>query len=229
MQPYFLPYLGYFQLMKEVDVFVVYDDIQYTKKGWMTRNNMLLGGGPKQFGLSVKKGSSKSYVCERDLSQEWFDSGRHKLMRLFALAYSKAPNWERGRALVQSVLEFDQINLFDFIVHSIEEVRRELEIKTPIVFSSETNTSELRGEDRVVEICRQLNARTYINPEGGVDLYSRGSFQKCGIELLFLKSGNQPYKQGEWGFVPRLSVVDFIMWHEGDRSTYLANFELIDG
>ena len=81
MQPYFFPYIGYFQLIKSVDEFVIYDNIQYTKKGWINRNRILVNGTDYLISLPLKKDSDYLNVVDRQLAESW-EKDRTKLLTL---------------------------------------------------------------------------------------------------------------------------------------------------
>ena len=133
MQPYFMPYLGYFQLIVAVDVFIVYDNIKYTKKGWINRNRMLVNGADAIFSLPLKKDSDMLDIVQRELSSEF---NREKLLGQFKGAYIKAPYFNEIYPLLQSIIRFKDSNLFKYIEHSLNEICRHLGIETKIIISS---------------------------------------------------------------------------------------------
>ena len=116
MQPYFFPYIGYFQLIAAADNFIIYDNIKYTKKGWINRNRILCDGGVSVFSLPLKKDSDYLDVRQRELSDN-FDS--KKLLRQLKQSYKKAPYFEETYALVSSIINYSELNLFNFLHHSI--------------------------------------------------------------------------------------------------------------
>ncbi|MBN8507198.1 MAG: WbqC family protein [Burkholderiales bacterium] len=211
MQPYFLPYIGYFQLMQAVDVFVVYDRIKYTKKGWINRNRFLLNGADATFSLPLRKGSDALDVVERELAAD-FD--RPKLLAQFAGAYRRAPQFESTFALLERIVQHRDDNLFRFIHHSLQAVCAHLAIETEIRTSSSIAfDNELRGQDKVLAICEALDADCYRNPIGGTELYAKPDFAARGIELQFLKARPFEYPQFGAPFVPWLSIVDVLMFN----------------
>lgn len=214
MQPYFLPYIGYWQLMAAVDVFVVYDDIEYTKKGWINRNRMLVNGKDDLFSVPLKKDSDYLPVSQRALSDAWPEE-RERLLRRFENAYRKAPCFAAGMDVLRQCLLHDDRNLFGFIFHSIQVVRAYLGITTPLVVSSTLDVPPgLKGQDRVMATCRAVGANAYLNPIGGVELYDRSAFASAGISLAFQRV--LPVEYPQWGqpFVPFLSIIDLIMFND---------------
>ena len=227
MQPYFMPYIGYFQLIAAVDVFVVYDNIKYTKKGWINRNRMLLNGKDVTFSLPLKKDSDTLDVVERELSA---DFARHKLLSQFKGAYTKAPHFNDSFRLLERVVNCEDGNLFQYIHHSLVEICRHLGIETEIKVSSSIPINhDLKGQDKVFALCKSLNADTYINAIGGTDLYDKREFRALEIELQFIKAKPLEYAQFSAPFVPWLSIIDVLMFNPLDavKDCVQSNFELI--
>lgn len=211
MQPYFLPYIGYFQLISAVDLFVVYDNIKYTKKGWINRNRMLLNEADAMFSLPIKKDSDSLDIVARELAA---DFNREKLLNQFRGAYARAPHFSKVLPTLEQVVLYEENNLFRFIHHAIARICQYLEITTETRISSSIEIDhQLKGQDRVIALCQALGADTYINPIGGTELYSRDVFKANGIDLRFLKS--KPFEYAQFGneFVPWLSIVDAMMFN----------------
>lgn len=229
MQPYFLPYIGYWQLLRNVDVFVVYDDIQFTKKSWINKNRFLLNTNPAAFSLPLKKASDYLDVREREISDS-FESDRIKLLRRMEGSYSKAPFFTEGFELLSEVLLHPERNLFSFILNSIEAVQNRLSIKTEVVVSSTLEVPRtLTGQDRVIATCKKLGAEEYINPIGGVELYSKQAFEDMGVALFFQKVHPFAYSQFGHDFVPNLSIVDVIMFLGIERTkAIMSDMDLIE-
>lgn len=227
MQPYFMPYIGYFQLIAAVDVFILYDNIKYTKKGWINRNRMLLNGTDAMFSVPLNKGSDSLDVVERELAAE-FD--RCKLLNQFKGAYGRAPLFELTYPVLERIVQYEELNLFRYIHHSIVQLCEHLGINTEIRISSEiTIDHELKGRDKVIALCKASGADSYINTIGGVELYAKGDFRIQGIDLQFIKARPFEYVQFANAFVPWLSIVDVLMFNplEVVRELIESNYELI--
>jgi hypothetical protein len=227
MQPYFLPYIGYFQLISAVDLFIVYDNIKYTKKGWINRNRMLKNGKDILFSLPLKTDSDLLDVSKRELSRNF---NRAKLLNQIAETYRRAPYYSQTFPLLEAIIHHPQDNLFQFILNSITRVCRHLGIPTEIRISSEVPIDHsLKSQYKVLAICNKLGASTYINPIGGLDLYSREVFAANGLELKFLKSTSLEYAQFGSAFVPWLSIVDVLMFNsvEVTRNALVSNIEMV--
>lgn len=214
MQPYFLPYIGYFQLIAATDVFVIYDNLKYTKKGWINRNRMLRDGSDVTFSLPLRKGSDALQIRERELAPD-FD--RAKLLKQFAAAYRRAPFFDTTWPLVEAIAHSPETNLFRFLHDSLVQTCAHLGISTPIQVSSTLGIDHhLAAEDKVLALCQELGAATYLNPPGGIDLYSKEAFRAHGIELRFLKPQPFEYRQFDDPFVPWLSILDAMMFNPPD-------------
>lgn len=211
MQPYFLPYIGYFQLIGAVDVFVVYDNIKYTKKGWINRNRMLQNGKDVMFSLPLKSDSDFLDVCDRELAA---DFNRDKLLNQFRGAYGRAPYFAQTFPLLEQVIRHEERNLFKFVHHSIVRTCEHLGITTEIRVSSDISINhDLKNQDKVLALCEVVGANTYINAIGGMELYSKDEFLARDVKLKFIKSRPFEYAQFDNEFVPWLSIVDVMMFN----------------
>lgn len=229
MQPYFLPYLGYFQLLSAVDRFVVYDTIQFTKKGWINRNRILRDGAAVTISLPVRKGSDYLNVVDRLLADD-FDP--KSLQNQISNAYRKAPYFATIMPLMETILQFRSTNLFDFLLHSLRQCCDHLNIITPLLVSSvvEEGRSHLQGQNRVIDICNRLDGDIYINPPGGRALYTTNDFAAHKLKLQFVQPRLRSYPQIGELFVPSLSILDVMMFNTTDyiNNTLLRDFELVD-
>jgi len=227
MQPYFFPYIGYFQLIAAVDQFIVYDNIKYTKKGWINRNRMLQNGKDVMFSLPLKSGSDYLDVRERELAA---DFNRNKLLNQFKGAYRHAPHFAQTFPLIEQIVRYEDTNLFRFLHHSIVEVCKYLGITTEIKVSAEIAIDhDLTGQDKVLALCAAAGASTYVNAIGGMELYSKETFREQGIELQFIKSKPFVYMQFGDEFVPWLSIIDVMMFNSREETLacITGNYDLI--
>ena len=227
MQPYFLPYIGYFQLAKAVDIFIVYDNIKFTKKGWINRNRFLQNGSDALFSLPLKKGSDSLLVCERVLAETF---RRDQLLAQLFHAYKNAPFFAHTFPLVETLVNFPDDNLFEYLHHSLVELFKHLGITAKLVVSSTVPIDHsLKKEYKVAALCAAVNASSYINAIGGMELYSREFFQERGLELGFIKPRVFEYPQFSNTFVPWLSIIDVLMFNPLDRviEVVSTNYEII--
>lgn len=228
MQPYLFPYIGYWQLINAVDAFVIYDNIQFSKKGWFHRNNFLMNGKKTLFTIPLKKDADNLDVIDRYLSDD-SEKQINKIVAQMKNNYKKAPYYGDVFPLIEAVFINQEKNLFSYIFHSIKIICDYLDIDTKIVKSSEINIDHsLRSQDKVIAINKSLNSREYINPIGGTELYDIESFNKENIELKFLESEVPKYKQFNDEFLPYLSIIDIMMFNsKKDIQDMLNRYKLI--
>jgi hypothetical protein len=227
MQPYFFPYIGYFQLIAAVDIFIVYDNIKYTKKGWINRNRMLQNGKDVIFSLPLKSNSDTLDVCERELAA---DFNRDKLLNQFKGAYRRAPYFAQTLPLVEQIVGYEEANLFRFLHYSIVRICEHLGITTEIRTSSGYAINhDLKNQDKVLALCEEAGASTYVNTIGGIELYSKKTFREKGVDLNFIQSKPFEYLQFDGAFVPWLSIIDVMMFNPLNtiQACITTNYELI--
>ncbi|MGC2412140.1 MAG: WbqC family protein [Stellaceae bacterium] len=224
MQPYFFPYIGYFQLIAASDVFVFHDDVQYIKGGWINRNRILKDGKPVWITFPVLSAAHDLPIDKRYYAGD--PQTRHRLLRRVEAAYRAAPHFAEIYPLIQEVMDFGNANVAAFNAHLIRRVAAHLRIRTAFVSSSELDKdNSLTGANRVIEICRRLGATRYINPIGGKELYGADRFSGAGIELGFLSPG---VLSGPAPPTP-LSIIDSLMRKgEGMIATDLQEYRIIE-
>ncbi len=214
MQPYFFPYIGYFQLLASVDVFILFDNIQYTKRGWINRNRMLRNGQDTIFTLPLKGAPPFQDICDRELAAT-FD--RDKLIGRFREAYRRAPYFEQTFELIERVIRHEDANLFCYLYNSLIQTCKHLGIGTKIRLSSQVAIDHtLKSQEKVLALCESMGADIYVNAIGGMGLYSRDVFRQNRIELKFLQPRPFEYAQFGAAFVPWLSIIDVMMFNSTD-------------
>lgn len=222
MQPYFFPYLGYWQLLNAVDRFVILDDVNFIMRGYINRNSILLNGRAHRFSIPLQKPSQNKLICETKLA--FSEKERAAFQKTIQMAYSHAPYYHDISLLLKQVLEFEDDDLTAFIKRSLTLTKDYLGISTPILLSSAIEKDHrLKAQDRILEINRQLGASIYMNPIGGQALYDRDTFSQAGIDLKFLKMGQIEYRQFGNSFVPNLSMIDVIMFNSKREIQKLLN------
>ena len=228
MQPYFFPYIGYFQLINAVDKFVVYDNLKFTKKGWIHRNRILVNRKDEYISIQLKSDSDYLDIKDRFLADS-FEEEKKKLLRRIEASYSKAPFYNDVIPLIKDCILFNDTNLFNYLLNSITELCLFLNIKTEIVASSKVDINhELKSQEKVIAICNKLQATKYINAIGGMELYSKEEFNKQNVILNFIKSKPIQYNQFQNTFVPWLSIIDVMMFNsKEDIISMLNNYELV--
>lgn len=214
MQPYFMPYIGYFQTMAAVDTYVVYDDVQYIKGGWVSRNNIIIGGEKKMFTIILKGASPNKLFNEVEIGDDF-----KKFERLLQSAYAKAPYFSEIMPLLHTIFTYDEKSLGKFLLHSYQVLLDYWEIRTKLVLSSELEKDgTLRGQEKVLNICKNLHATEYYNAIGGQELYDKKVFAEHGVKLGFVQTQVESYPQFAPEFIPNLSIIDVLM-HNGKAGT----------
>jgi hypothetical protein len=211
MQPYFMPYIGYWQLLSAVDRFIVLDDVAFIRRGWINRNRILVNGRVHLFTLPVRAASQNRTINELELAT---DAGwRKSFASTLEQSYRKAPCFEETMDFLAPILADCRGRLLPFLVSSIDAVASHLDIRTPRTLASSVDDRQRsRGQERIVDFCRIEGATDYINLPGGRELYRKETFQRCGIRLGFLAPHLRPYRQhppGQWW--PWLSIIDLLM------------------
>jgi hypothetical protein len=189
IQPYFLPYFGYFQLIEYVDLVVLYDNVQYTKKGWINRNKIIRNGIVSNITIPLKKDSFSLNINERYLSNNWPEYNQ-KILRQLSESYEDSKNFKDVFNIVQLILDYNELRLDTFLMNSIKVICDYLEIKTDIISCSsiDSNSLNLKSSERVLNILKKINCNKYVNPIDGKSLYKKNKFKKNDIKLEFLNS-----------------------------------------
>lgn len=211
MQPYILPYIGYFQLIKYVDSFVFYDDVNFIKKGWINRNRILINNQPNYFTIPCCKISQNSLIKDIQIEKKDF---RSKLLKTIGMAYKKAPYFNETYAILEDVIQCHASNISDFTVNSIKKICETLEINKNFYLSSSLDYQKNNdAQNKIISICNLLHATEYVNMIDGRALYSEDNFNDVKIKLTFLKSIVTPYRQFNHPFIPALSIIDVMMFN----------------
>lgn len=227
MQPYFFPYIGYWQLLNAVDKYVVYDDVNYIKNGWINRNRILINGQPHWFTLPLDKASPFNLINEINISSE--NKVKENMLKTLHMAYHKAPFFNEVFPLVEKTI-FYSLNLSESLFFSIQEITKYLGIRTELILSSTlSKDNTLKGKNKVLSICKLLNADVYLNAIGGQDLYDKQEFQEHDLKLEFLQTDKVIiYKQLKNQFVPNLSIIDVLMFNSAEQiKQMLDNYTLL--
>jgi hypothetical protein len=229
MQPYFFPYIGYFQLMNIADTFVIYDNVKFIKDGWVNRNRIRVNQKDKVFTVPLKKDSYTALINERFLAKEQWFRERRKLIMQIEQNYRKAPCFDNSYSIIADCIQNDSERLVDLIGFSLRRLRSYLGISCELMLSSTLDIDHsLKGQDKVLSICNEMGATQYINAIGGVDLYNKKTFRDAGVELSFIKSKEIVYPQFENEFIPWLSIIDVMMFNPVDQiQEYLNRYELV--
>lgn len=226
MQPYFFPYLGYFQAMHAVDKYILHDQLNYIKEGFIHRNRYLTTGGDvKFFNVAVQKKSSNALIADIRVADHvgW----RGKIKEQFKQNYRRAPFFEDVFPLVEKVVDADTDLLAEINAKSIAMVKGYLGLSCDLVPNAENyldiednlRAIYVKGVEgravvekktmRVLMVCQRENADIFVNATGGRDLYRPDQFRAYGVDLYFVQSDLIKYPQyGMKYFQPNLSILD---------------------
>ena len=209
MQPYLFPYLGYYQLVNSVNTFVFYDDVNFIKRGYINRNNILSNGKSLRFTIPVINASQNKLINELS-----FDKNVKKILKTIEQSYKKAPYFEHVFPLVESVLNNENRRVDHLCAKSISVVFDYLGINKDFYFSSELEYNrDLSAADKLIAMADVLKSSDYINSPGGKSLYNKEYFAKKEISLSFIEIEKYEYSQNTGEFIPHLSMIDVLMWN----------------
>ena len=227
MQPYFFPYIGYYQLFAATDCFVILDDVNFIKKGWIHRNRILRGEQECMFTLAINGASQYKLINELTIFES--ESTKRAILNSITVSYQNAPFYEARRALLEDIILFPEENLSHYLSYGLRRLAKYLNLNPRFIMSSDIpKDASLAGQDRIVEICKILGAARYINPIGGITLYEESAFRMSAIDLLFIKAQSKPYRQFGSAFIPHLSIIDALMFNRLDQiQEELMRFKLI--
>lgn len=227
MQPYFIPYIGYWQLIKAVDCYIIYDDVNFIKGGWITRNRILNNGLPSYLSLHTYKASSFVRINEVEIAND--NVKKRKLTDTIKYSYGKAQYFESAFPIIEKIILSSEVNLASFLFNSISEICKYLNIRTELKISSQLiKNTELSGQAKIIDICKRIKATHYYNAIGGQTLYQKDEFDKNGIVLKFLSTRPVKYKQFNNYFCPNLSIVDVMMFNsKEDISNMLTEYDFV--
>jgi len=215
MQPYFFPYIGYWQLINAVDKYVVYDDVSFIKGGWISRNRILLNNQAHMLTIPLINPSSFRRINEISITDN--ENAKKKILRTISAAYSKAPFYSDIYGMIENLI-LSCTNISELNYKTIVDICELLDIGTEIILSSDLSKDKnLKGQEMVLHINKLFKSDKYINAIGGKALYSKDFFAENGVELCFLERKNIEYSQFGSDFVPDLSIIDVLMFNSIDK------------
>ena len=208
MQPGYLPWLGFFELMSDCDLFVFLDDVQYTKRDWRSRNRIRTPQGWQWLSVPVfsrdKRGQLLRDVCINNDS-DW----RRQHLNALRIHYRKSRHFDSLLPKLERIYSEKWASLLALDVKLISFIAAELSIKTPCMFSSELKI-ESSGSLRILDICRKLNADELYDSKAAAGFLDRSLFEREGIKVVFQEYVHPVYEQVYKPFVPYMSAVDLL-------------------
>ena len=230
MQPYFFPYLGYFNLIAACDVFISLDNVQYINKGFVNRNRILQPNGIYTFTVPLKSAPRNFFINQRTIAPE-YESFKKNFMLQLESSYKKAPFFKKTMDLIQSVLNSTRKNLARICEQTILAVMERIGLQKKIFIASEIINDDcdekLKGSNKLIHLAKQAKCTHYLNVIGGIKLYNQNDFLQRGITLSFVKPLLPNYPQGKREFVKSLSIIDVLMFNSPQNTLCLAKtFEI---
>jgi hypothetical protein len=226
MQPYFFPYIGYFQLIQAADRFFVCDEVQYIRHGWINRNR-ISSNSPEGFSyiiMPVKKhahtAAIKTIQCVD--GNDW----KEKILTQIQV-YKKAPHYREVQKFLQHCFQHRHTGVSNLNVYFLQQTVQYIGLNKTIEVHEEGRKQYTDRNERPVDICKENEAAAYINMIGGKALYDKDFFTANGIALSFLQPVVQPYLQ-PGAFVPGLSVIDAMMYNTpAELRMMIADHEIV--
>lgn len=224
MQPYFLPYIGYFSLIKETDRWIVFDDIQYQKQSWGNRNRILKH--PNDWTwiripiIKNKRYSNYSDMKIQNSDLEW----KSKLIRQFEYYRQYAPHYNDVINLLNEILEPEFEYLVDLNIYAIKKICKYLDINFDYIKYSELNLDidyVKDSGDWALQICKKMKLKSYVNPYFGYFMFNQEDWDNANINLKFLMNKNIPYNQHREKFEDKMSIIDVLMWNSKEETQHL--------
>lgn len=228
MQPYLFPYIGYFQLINAVDTFVFYDDVNFIKRGWINRNQILVNNKSGLFTVPLKKASQNKLINEIEtaIDEKWLS----QFFKTLEQNYKNAPYFNETFQLLKKVFDKKQTKISSLAIDSVLQISKYLQLNTQFEVSSIAypNSIDLSKAERLIAICKEKGSNQYINPSGGKELYHKNTFNKEDIVLSFIVNELLPYRQFGNEFVNGLSIIDVLMFNSKEEIRLMLNkYELV--
>jgi hypothetical protein len=215
MQPYFFPYIGYYQLFNAADEFVFYDDVNFIKRGWINRNNFLIQGNQKKITIPVEKASQNNLIMNTYSALN--DAEGSKILKNIEISYNKAPHFEEVFQIFRNVIDIStkKTPISEVAAMSITLVAKYLNLSTQVSYSSKKfhESKGLEKADRLISICKKRGIHNYLNAINGKELYSKDYFTSRDINLKFIQPKFIQYQQLSDNYIGNLSIIDVLMFN----------------
>ena len=224
MQPYLLPYIGYWQLINAVDTFIIYDDVTFIKQSFINRNYILVQNHKHMFTIPLFNASSNQIINNIMIMHPL-----NKVLKTIEQSYKKAAYFKDAFPVINEIFSCNEKELALFIKHSLIKICNYLNINTKFIFSKNIRINKkLPAEDKLIELTKKCGSNHYINTIGGQSLYCKSHFKKNGIKLSFIQTSDISYKQFGNNFINNLSIIDILMFNsKNDIQKMLLNYKLV--
>lgn len=222
LQPSYIPWRGYFDLVRQADVFVFYDDVQFDKHGWRNRNKIKTASGLQWLTIPVlSAGAVADHIPIADIKIDARTDWRRKHLTAIRHAYARAPFFEETWEFLQKVYELDTDNLCDFTIASTVSIATKLGFRPTFIRSSQLDVSGSKSQ-RLIETLQAIRATHYISGPSAQAYIDRGAFEAAGISLSYIEYDYEPYPQLHGTFEPHVSIVDLLMMKGQDAASFIG-------
>ena len=208
-QPNYLPYLGFFDKMRRADIFIIEDNVQFERQGFTSRNKVMTADGVRWLTVPIEHANKPLLINEVKVANNAEPSWERKHWLTLKHSYCKAPFWSEYSDFFRKTYEREWTMLIDLNMHLIKGIMRFLDIEKPLVYSSSLSATGKKSE-LIVAQCKEVGANVQLAGKGCKNYIDQPLFQKEGIKLIFQEFKHPQYPQTCAGFVPNLSVVDFL-------------------
>jgi hypothetical protein len=230
MQPYFFPYIGYYSLIKHTDKWVIFDVVQFIRHGWIERNRILKPGEGWQY-VSVPLVKHSRDTLIKDIKIRTEEDWKDKLFRQLE-HYKKAPFFKQAVELIREAIniETDSIVLLNANILKITCEFLSIPFEVNIFSKMEVNIEPVNhAGEWALQISKALQAKEYVNPPGGIEIFNNQQFEKENIKLSFINNTIRTYSQRRPSFEPGLSIIDILMYNDTPAiSAMLDDIEVIN-
>lgn len=211
IQPSFIPWKGFFDIIQSVDIFVHYDDVQYTSSDWRNKNFIYGKNGLVRLTIPIKKTSRETLIKDVliDNNQDWKKDHLKSIQRV----YSKAAFYQEYLWIIEEIYSFETVFLSDFVINATELISRSLGIKTTFVKSSDLGLFGAK-DDKLIRICRKLGAKSYLSGPSAKDYIELSKWNESDIEISFKNYRYLEYNQLSNQFNHYVSIID-VMFNNG--------------
>jgi len=222
MQPTYIPWLGYFDLIDQADKFVFLDNVQLVKRSWHIRNRIKTAQGELYLTIPVKKNKSrdKTILCEAHIDYEQTWKKRH--LRSIQLAYKKAPYFNKVYSFIEKLIESNEVILSEFNINIIKGIFSKIGINKKFIKASKLQNINGFKDVLLVSICKEINCNYYFSAHGSSGYIERnspgGEFAKSSIYLYYQNYKHPVYNQLYGDFIPYMSIIDLLFNYGFSRS-----------
>lgn len=220
MQPYFFPYIGYFSLINSVDKFILLEDVQFIKRGWIERNRILSQNSEWNYiKVPLKKHSQNILICDIKIKND--DNWKEKILSQLVHYKKNAKYYFKTIELVKECLSIQTDSITELNKHILVKICNYLDIKTDIIIFDSKNTPIIKPnspDEWALNICLSLgNIHTYMNPEGGKIFFDIQKYKSKNIDIKFIKQNLKSYDQSKVEFIEGLSIIDLLMFNSKEE------------